>query len=297
MLPLDIADNEVSAIFDRWQMVDRATQRWVRVTGREISLGEHGWLDGPVGAPSGIGDDWMDRHARRLGAVTSRDSDLGLLPDMGMLAGPGFRPTELAPQVRQFYEHTGAWSLQLWSQWSRWAEPGGRLLNAVFARRLRQLALPLDPLDVAHGMTSEVVACITPEGDHLGTAWQRELRATGTTVFGGFYGVSRLPEERRRSVRVVFPLPNGSLMVFLRPEVVGDGRLRLLSTAGRFGSNGAYLVVVLDGGQAAVRRVPLHECFEVYVDDLGTLRCDHTLDFFSSRVLQLHYQLEGPTAR
>lgn len=81
-------------------------------------------------------------------------------------------------------------------------------------------------------------------------------------------------------------------MVFLRPGIVGRGHLRLLSPPGRFGSDGAYLVVVDGDRRATARRVPLHERFEVFVDDVGMVRCDHALDFRTSRVLRLHYRME-----
>ncbi|MGH8946136.1 MAG: hypothetical protein ACRDVL_08305, partial [Acidimicrobiia bacterium] len=69
---------------------------------------------------------------------------------------------------------------------------------------------------------------ITQDGSVLGSSWQRRLRSTGQTVFG-LYGIADLPHEPGRSIRVVFPLPNGSLTVFLRPENISDGGLRLLS--------------------------------------------------------------------
>ena len=48
-------------------------------------------------------------------------------------------------------------------------------------------------------------------------------------------------------MHVAFPLENGNVQVFLRPEV-GDGGSLVLSSPGEgFGGNGAY-VVVEDGG-------------------------------------------------
>lgn len=142
-------------------------------------------------------------------------------------------------------------------------------------------------------MTSQVLLLRSSGQEHLGTAWQRTLRATGATVFGGFYGVVQLPGAARPSIRVVFPLPNGSLTVLLRPEAGEDGSLHLWSTAGAFGEDGAYLVVRPDAGEHAwVRRVPLHEHFHVFVDPDGILRCDHELRLGRAEVLHLHYRLE-----
>lgn len=273
--------------------IDRATQRWVIATGRRVSMRDHPWLDGPVGAPTIIGDRWIAEHAARVGAEAIEDQSGGLVPDLAALDGPGFAADRVHGRVREFYERTAGWDLEIWSRWSRWAEPGGRLLNAVFARRLRQLSLPLDPLEVAHGMDSRVLSLRSSGQRHLGTAWQRTLRATGVTVFGGFYGVVRLPGPARPSIRVVFPLPNGSVTVYLRPDVGSDGSLHLRSPRGGFGDDGAYLVVRPEGGDRAwVRRIPLPEHFRVYVDDRDLLRCDHELRLARAEVLRLHYRID-----
>lgn len=196
---------------------------------------------------------------------------------MALLDGPGFDAAKLRPEVRDFYEQTSRWRLQVWAQWCSAAWPFGWLLSTVFARRLEQLSLPLRPLDVAHGMTSDVRTVVGPDGDVLGTLWHRRLRSTGDTVFSGWYGVETAPGASRPSVRVVFPLPNGRLVVLLRPDVTADGDLLLTSTPGRWGDDGAYLVVQPDRRhRGGARRIPVHEQFRVFVDD-DVLRTDHRL--------------------
>ncbi len=260
--------------------VDRFTQRWVIATGRAVGLeGSERWLDGPIGAPDGVGEDWIEQYASRRGATLEDGDGQGLLPEFAAaLSGAGVDVDGVSPAIVDFYENTSDWSMDVWSRWSRWAEPGGRLINAVFARRLRQLSLPMDPLDVASGMRSRVVGLVGPDGRHLGTAWQRTVRSTGATIFGGFYGIVTRPSASRPSIRVVFPLPNGSLTVFLRPDAAADGGLVLSSPAGEFGDDGAYLIVRPDAGPSGwARRIPLPERFELFTDVDGVVRCDHRL--------------------
>jgi hypothetical protein len=280
---------------DRGFLVDRATQAWVRATGRKIDLTDHPWLDGPVGDPRVIGDEWLGREANRLEGQLCEGG--GLLASIGLLRGDGFDPDPLSPAVVDFYERTTEWRLDVWSQWCPAALPGGWLLSAVFARRLQQLALPLRPLDVAKGMESRVVSLRDAGGRQLGAAWLRTLRSTGQVVYSGWYGAVQLPRSRGPSIRVVFPLPNGSVAVFLRPSVEPGGALRLTSPIGQFGDDGAYLIVRAEGHSAFVRRVPLAEQFRVYVDDEGTLRTDHALNLWSIPVIRLHYRLERKHAR
>jgi hypothetical protein len=271
-------------------VVDRLTQAWVRATGTNVPLDDNPWLDGPVGSPTVIGDEWLSREALRLAADLREGG--GLLQSFDVLASPSFDPSRLHPAIVEFYEHTSDWRLDVWSQWCPAALPGGWLLSALFARRLQQLALPLRPLDVARGMDSRVVSVRGVDGSQLGAAWLRTLRTTGQVLYSGWYGVTQLPNPKSASLRVVFPLPNGSVTVFLRPSLGRDGDLVLTSPIGRFGDDGAYLIVRHALNSATVRRVPLAEGFRVYVDDEGTLRTDHALNLWSVPVLRLHYRLE-----
>src|SRR5258706_819605 len=269
-------------------MIDRATQAWVRATGHTVRLDEHPWLDGPVGGPNLIGDEWLPREAGRLHGHLHEAG--GLVESFDLLASDSFDPSGLSPAIIDFYERTTEWRLDAWSQWSPLALPAGWLLSAVFAKRLQQLALPLRPLDVALGMESRVVALRGADGVQLGAAWLRTLRSTGQVVYSGWYGPAQLPKTGGASIRVMFPLPNGSVTVFLRPSVDRTGALLLTSPVSGFGDDGAYLVVSTDRDAASVRRVPLAERFRVYVDDEGTLRTDHALNLWSVPVLRFHYR-------
>jgi hypothetical protein len=278
---------------DRGFLIDRSTQAWVRATGRRVSFDDHPWLLGPIGSPRLVSDEWLEREAKRLGGTLVDGG--GLLGQMRDLAGEGFDPSLLARPVVDFYECTSAWRLEVWSQWCPAAWPIGWLLSAVFSRRLQQLSLPLRPLDVALGMNSRVVVVRDAANTQLGAAWLRTLCSTGQTVYSGWYGIARLPKPQRPSVRVVFPLPNGSIIVFLRPEVGPHGTLILTSPVGSFGDDGAYLVVARPDGRAGwVRRVPIAERFVVWVDDDGVLRTDHALDLWHVPVIRLHYRMDAP---
>ncbi|MDQ1435334.1 MAG: hypothetical protein QOF59_2150 [Actinomycetota bacterium] len=137
---------------ERGFAVDRGTQAWVRATGRSVRLDDCPWLDGPVGSPPRIGDEWLAREAERLGGELCEGG--GLLGSFDLLAGDGFDASRLAPEIVRFYERTTEWRLDAWSQWCPAALPAGWILSTVFARRLQQLALPLRPLDVAQGMAA-----------------------------------------------------------------------------------------------------------------------------------------------
>jgi hypothetical protein len=271
--------------------LDRVTRTFWRLTGRPVDLaGAEQWLAAPMHDGQTIGDAWLHAAAAAHdGFVRERAEDAGLLADMAHLDGPDFTAADLHPEIRDFYEHTAAWRMEVWTQWNPVFRLGGELISRYFGRRVQQLALPTRPLEVAHRMDSRVATIVGPDGDQRAAAWMRTLRTTGEYVYSGCYSSRRMPGSTQPVVHVAFPLEAGNVQVFLRPRVLDGGALELSSPAGRFGDLGAYVVVEDRGTHAA--RVPVHETFQVYVDREGVLRTDHLLCLWSARVLRLHYKL------
>ncbi|MFP5333472.1 MAG: hypothetical protein ACLGHX_14060, partial [Acidimicrobiia bacterium] len=149
------------------QWLDWTTQQWVKVTGRHLHATNHPWLDGPVGRTY-IGDTWLVPYAESVGAELRSGTAGGLVPSMAALDQPGFSAGRLHPLVADFYERTSEWRLDVWSRWSAGLRLPGVVLARLFARRLQQLNLPLDPMEVSRGMTSEVRHVVTRDGAHLG---------------------------------------------------------------------------------------------------------------------------------
>ncbi len=280
--------------------LDRLTRLFWRTTGRAVDLhGQHSWLEAPMHSGPHIGDAWLAEAAERWGGTAVEgDAGAGLLPDMADLDGPTFRAADLQPEIRDFYEHTSRWRMEVWTQWATAFQPGGELVSRLFGRRVQQLALPTRPLDVAHGMDSRVVSIRDGDGGQRAAGWIRTLRSTGEYVYSGCYATRTLPGSQQPSVHVTFPLENGNVQVFLQPTVLPDGSLELSSPPGAFGREGAY-VVVRDSrhphGRTHAARAPIHETFRVFVDGDGVLRTDHELRMWRARAVRLHYRLEPLT--
>lgn len=272
-------------------VLDLGSRKFWRFTGRVVDLaGRERWLDAPVSRSAKVTAAWLEAEAARHGgALVEDDPTAGLLPSMAALDGPGFDAQRLRPEIRDFYEHTAAWQMEVWTGWSPLFWPAGELIARLWGRRVEQLALPMNPLDVAHGMSSQVTPIRDHRGVQVAAAWTRTLRGSGRTAFSGAYSTRTLPGADRPSVHVAFPLESGNVQVFLRPSVVADGGLLLESPSGAFGRDGAY-VVVRDARDHAAR-VPLHERFHVYVDPDGVLRTDHELRLWNASAVRLHYKL------
>ncbi|WP_241005154.1 hypothetical protein [Nocardioides sp. zg-1228] len=274
------------------QLLDLGSRRLWRLTGRRVDLqGAERWLDAPVSASPRVGEEWAAAEAARHGGVTGEPGPhAGLLPSMAVLDGPGFDAARLRPEVRDFYECTTQWHMEVWTGWSPLFWPAGEVVSRLWGRRVEQLALPMRPLEVARGMDSRITPILDRQGEQVAAAWTRTLRGSGRPVFSGAYSARTLPGADRASVHVAFPLESGNVQVFLRPEVTTDGGLLLSSQSGRFGDDGAYIVVADRKVHAA--RVPLHESFHVHVDPDGVLRTDHELRLGRASAVRLHYKLE-----
>lgn len=272
--------------------LDLATRKFWRATGRLVDLqGADSWLSAPISTESTVGDTWLATAAARLdGQLVAEGPASGLLASMSALDGPGFSANDLDHRIRDFYEHTARWRMEVWTSWSPVFWPGGELVSRLFGKRVQQFALPMRPLEVAHGIDSRLSIIADDAGHQLGAAWLRTLCATGDYVFSGLYSVRSLPGADRPSVHVAFPLESGNVQVFLRPYAE-DGALVLASPRTPFGGDGAY-VVVEDRGRTFAARVPVHESFRVYVDSSGVLRTDHVLQLWNTTAVRLHYKLE-----
>ena len=212
----------------------------------------------------------------------------GLIDSFEALASDTFDPAAVSTQVRRFYTETSAYRMDLWARWSFFAGTGARVIRAMHAEHLDQLRLPIDVMDAATGITSDVFEL---EGEAV---WLRRYQATQRVIYAGVYSVFT-PDRQPPLVRVAFPLPNGNCVVLLRPENGPDGALRLVSGGRRFGEPGMYLTVTRGNGDVSARRTPIEEVFTVFEGSEGELRTDHVLSMYGYRLARLHYRLERKT--
>jgi hypothetical protein len=278
------------------EMVGRATaasiRQWVRMTGRLIARRDAPWLDCPMGPPGRIGAEFYNYLAEREKLRIQPAADAGLLPHFDALRGPDFDPDRVCPEVRDFYEHTSCYRLEAWSEaglptrFFLWG------LTTFVSRRMNQLNFPVSSLELAGGMTSDILPMVREDGRRVYTGWLRRLADSDRVIYTGLYSVEQPPGHSGPCVKVSFPLPHGSSTVFLRPEAQPHGSFKLISSGSRFGGPGFYRMVEVDADHWRVRYIrTLREFFHVYVDRQGTLRTEHTVRFLGLTPLRLHYKL------
>lgn len=271
--------------------LDLSTRYFWRVVGRQIDVtGNERWLNSPANDIETRGDGWLDA-LDTTGRVRAPATTDGLLAAFSALDGPRFASGRVDDKVRDFYEQTASWRMDVWSQWNALFAPGGEVIARMWGRRVEQLALPVAPLSVSRGMASTVRIVDDTNGERAGAAWLRTLKSDGSKVYSGFYRVGHLPGNDQPHVHVSFPLESGSVQVFLTPRNDADGSFWLHSRSTSFGADGAYAVVRF-GNKWYAAQPPLRETFHVFTDSDGILRTDHWLKLGQWQALQLHYRLD-----
>jgi hypothetical protein len=274
----------------RGQLTDWATQLWVKVTGKRIDLELYPWLKGPIGKPESIGSDFFHQLAQEQNLSVEHGG--GLLEDFKQLASERCDTEKISPPVKDFYENTGCYELEAWSEWCGWFKPFGWVLATVFSRRLQQLNVPLSNLDTSRGMTSRVISLVDPRtGKKYCTAWVRELLSNKKVVYAGSYSVCKLPDVAGACVKVVFPLPNGNAIVIMYAESLPDGSLSITSSGLAFGQPGFYFTVRTEDGVWARYLRAMRESIRVYPSGGSDVRADHILRIWGMVFLRLHYKL------
>ena len=264
----------------------------VRLTGRRIRKSDAPWLNCVLGKPGLIGSGVYQQIAEEEGLELSTPPDAGLIPDFSALRGPSFEPDAVDARIRHFYEHAALYHLEVWSEVYLAGKFVLWLLVEFISRRMDQLNFPISALEVAKGMTSEIVQLRERETGNLAyTGWLRRFRSTGKVIYAGLYSTVRVPGEENPCVKVTFPC-YGSSSVYLRPCGYADGSFGLVSTCGAFGKSGFYRIVEAGPDAWKVRAfTSLHEIFHVYADEENVLRVDHEIRFVGLTILRLHYKM------
>ncbi len=240
-----------------------------------------------------VGIDYVKDLAGVLGGAYARDAaDAGIVPSLDQLAGPDFDPAAVDPRVREFYEHTTRFKLDIVPAWRTWVRPGYLLYRTLVAHPLGQANVPMNQREALRGIDSRIdIDTIDVDQDGVTDVrgWIRSYRTSGDPIYVGIYTTYR--DDTRGYVSVGFPLPQASFTATLVPQARDGGGLRLTSRSD-LDHPGHYLTYVdpatRDLTALAVRGFA--EELDVYVDG-GEVKADHAFWVFGLPFLVLHYRI------
>jgi hypothetical protein len=112
-----------------------------------------------------VGTDYVRSLAQVLGGTYTPDvADIGIVASLDELAGPSFDPAGVDPLVREFYEHTTRFALDIVPEWRLWVRPGYLLYRTLLARPLGQANVPMSQREAQRGVRSRIDTITGVEG-------------------------------------------------------------------------------------------------------------------------------------
>ena len=244
-----------------------------------------------------VGVDYVRSLAEVLGGSYVRDAgDAGIVASLDALAGPDFDPGTVAPQVREFYEHTTRFALDIVPEWQTWVRPGYLLYSSLVAKPLGQANLPMNQRQAQRGVRSRIDTIDVDRDEIIDIrGWIRSFAATGEPIYVGIYTTYR--HDDRGYVSVGFPLPQSSFTATLAPRARAGGGL-VLTSRSVLPHCGHYLTFIEPVSRdLTTLGVPgFKEELDVYVAD-GELRADHAFWLFGLPFLVLRYRIRRKPPR
>ena len=247
-----------------------------------------------------VGTGYVRALAETMGGRYTADAaDVGIIESLDALAGPELDPAEVDARVREFYEHTTRFTLDIVPQWRTWVRPGYLLYRTLVARPLGQASVPMNQREALRGVRSRIDTIsvtdeVTGAEDVAVRGWIRSFADTDEPIYVGIYTTYRA--RGRGYVSVGFPVPYGSFTATLLPRRRTGGGL-VLTSAGDAHA-GHYLTYIdPDGGELTTLAVRgFGEQLDVYATD-GDLRAEHAFSIFGLPFLVLHYRIRPKSGR
>jgi hypothetical protein len=243
-----------------------------------------------------VGTGYVRELAAAEGGLYQADApDAGIVASLDALAGPQLDPGDVDPRVREFYEHTTRFTLDIVPAWRLWVRPGYLLYRTLVARPLGQANVPMNQREALRGIRSRIDT-ISPAAGGAVTVrgWIRSFADTDEPIYVGIYTTYR--HQGRGYVSVGFPLPQASFTATLLPQSRPAGGLTLTSHADD-DQAGHYLTYVdpTTAELTALAVTGFSERLDVFVED-DELRAAHAFSVFGFPFLVLHYAIRPKVA-
>jgi hypothetical protein len=236
-----------------------------------------------------VGTSYVEALAGVLGGTYVADApDVGIVASLDDLTGPEFEPDAVDPLVREFYEHTTRFTLDIVPEWRAWVRPGYLLYRNLVARPLGQASVPMNQREAQRGVRSRIDTISDAGGVVTVRGWIRSFADTDEPIYVGIYTTYR--DDQRGYVSVGFPLPHGNFTATLLPQSRSGGLV--LTSRSELDHPGHYLTYV-DPETRALTTLAVHgfaEQLDVYVER-GELRADHEFWVFGLPFLVLRYRI------
>lgn len=228
--------------------------------------------------------------ADRKGVFNRNTSGIGLMSSFDLLNCNQFDTTGIHPWVKDFYERTTDYELELQPKWNVFFKPLYWLFRKIIAEKVGNANLPFNQKETAEGIVT-YIDTIDFNNDEIPDlrGWIRTYKKTGDVIYVGIYTTVKV--DHQSYVSVGFPFQEVNLTATLAPVSKKNGTLLLTTKHSSFKHAGDYLVSIDEQQQLSIFKLKwFHEEIKVFVKN-ERLLTDHKFYFLFCNFLTLKYRL------
>ncbi len=238
-----------------------------------------------------VGADYFKDLARSEEGLFVRNQEgIGIVESMDNMRGPAFNAALVHPLIREFYEHTSNFKLNIIPEWDLRYKPLFWIFKRYIAQPIGQANLPFNTEEAQQGVVSYIDTIDFQCDDLIDLrGWVRAFERTGEAIYVGVY--TTFQYENVGYVSVGFPLPGSNFTATLLPKNHLDGNFLLTSRNTGYPFPGHYITVSENENLTVMRLTSFDEEIEVYVVD-EQLYTDHRFYLAGLNFLTLHYTMD-----
>lgn len=238
-----------------------------------------------------VGADYFKDLARsKEGKFIRNQAGIGIVESMENMRGPSFDPDLVNPLIREFYEHTSNFKLNITPVWNQRFKPLFWIFKRYIAQPIGQANLPFNTEEAQQGVVSYIDTIDFKCDDIIDLrGWVRAFEQTNEAIYVGIY--TTFQHQGVGYVSVGFPLPDSNFSATLLPNNHEESNFLLTSRNTGYPFTGHYLTASENENLTVVKLPTFNEEIEVLVEN-EQLRTEHRFYLAGLNFLTLYYSMD-----
>jgi hypothetical protein len=238
-----------------------------------------------------VGADYFkDLALSEEGLYIRNQEGIGIVESMDNMRGPAFEVDLVHPLIREFYEHTSNFKLNIIPEWEMRFKPLFWIFKRYIAQPIGQANLPFNTEEAQKGVVSYIDTIDFKCDDIIDLrGWVRAFEQTGEAIYVGIY--TTFQHQGVGYVSVGFPLPDSNFTATLLPKNHNKSDFLLTSRNTGYPFPSHYLTASENENLTVMRLPTFNEEIEILVEN-EQLRTEHRFYLAGLNFLTLHYTME-----
>lgn len=247
-----------------------------------------------------VGKTFFKEFAESVKATfQGKGTSTGLMESMEGLRSSKFDPSKVNPLIREFYEHTSRFDMQISIKWNPLIRPFGLLYQKLIARKIQNLNIPFDSQSLS--ALDNWIELIDLESNNTVDyrCWIRVQKDSQVPVYIGAYKTfsSFIDDDQCCYISVSFPLPGGNLTTVLSPFNYDVDGLKLSTKDKTSTQSGVYFIFPSKKSFTMFPAFGLSEQFLLKTEDKDQVLVEHTCFWLGIRAFVMHYTITRMISR